>query len=117
MEFYNHEIEERHKYKYPPFFRLIRITMKHRDKTTINLASHALANKIKGKFHKDLVLGPHEPTISKIRNLYLMEIILKIPRNNVDLSKLKEMLKNASNSMKQEKEYKQVFVIFYVDPY
>lgn len=117
MEFYNHEIEERHKYKYPPFFRLIRITMKHRDKTTINLASHALANKIKGKFHKDLVLGPHEPTISKIRNLYLMELILKIPRNNVDLSKLKEMLKNASTSMKQEKEYKQVFVIFDVDPY
>ena len=117
LEFYNHEIEDRHKYKYPPFYRLIRITMKHKDKTTINLASHALTTRIKEQFHKNLVLGPHEPTISKIRNLYLMEIILKIPRETVDLSRLKSMLINTANSLKQEKEYKQVFVVFDVDPY
>ena len=117
LDFYNHEIQERHKYKYPPFYRLIRITMKHRDKSSIHLASHAMANRIKEHFHKDLVLGPHEPTISKIRNLYLMEVILKIPRKNADLSTLKKMLHNASNSMKQEKDYKQVIVIFDVDPY
>ncbi len=116
-EFYNHEIEERHKYKYPPFYRLIRITMKHRDKTTINLASHVITNKIKENFHKALVLGPHEPTIAKIRNLYLMEVILKIPRNNADLAKLKQMLISVSNSVRQENDYKQVFVIFDVDPY
>jgi len=116
-EFYNHEIEDRHKYKYPPFYRLIKIILKHRDKTTINLASHALTSKIKERFNKNMVLGPHEPTISKIRNLYLMEILLKVPRNYADLLKLKNMLISTSNSMKQEKEYRQVIVMFDVDPY
>ncbi len=117
LEFYNHEIEERHKYKYPPFYRLIRITLKHRDKSTIQVASHALAHRIKEQFNKNLTLGPHEPMISKIRNLYLMEIILKIPRENVDLGRLKQMLINTVNIMKQEKEKRQVFVVFDVDPY
>lgn len=117
LEFYNQEIEERHKYKYPPFYRLIRITLKHRDKSTIQVASHALAHRIKEQFNKNLVLGPHEPMISKIRNLYLMEIILKIPRENVDLGRLKQMLINTVNIMKQEKEKRQVFVVFDVDPY
>ena len=44
LDFYNHEIEERFKYKYPPFYRLIRIMLKHKDKTTVNQASHSLAN-------------------------------------------------------------------------
>ncbi|MCG8311010.1 MAG: primosomal protein N' [Cytophagales bacterium] len=116
-DFYNHEIEDRHKYKYPPFYRLIRITLKHKDKTTINLSAHFLAEKIKGSFNKHLVLGPHEPTISKIRNLYLMELIIKMPRNNVDLSNLKRMLSDAVISMKQQKEYRQTIVMFDVDPY
>jgi primosomal protein N' (replication factor Y) len=117
LEFYNQEIEERHKFKYPPFYRLFRITLKHRDKATIEIASHALAHRIKEQFNKNLVLGPHEPMISKIRNLYLMEIILKIPRDTVDLGRLKQMLINTVNSMKQEKERRQVFVVFDVDPY
>ena len=117
LEFYNHEIEERFKYKYPPFYRLIRITLKHRDKTVVNQASHILANSIKESFHKKLVLGPHEPTISKIRNLYLMEIILKISRNSADLSKIKSMLIDKSITLKQEKDYRQLIVMFDVDPY
>ncbi len=116
-EFYNHEIEERHKYKYPPFYRLIRVTLKHRDKAVIQQASNTMAHRIKLKFNKNLVLGPHEPMIAKIRNLYLMEIILKIPRNYADLGGLKNMLIDTANLLKQEKDYKQVWVVFDVDPY
>ncbi|MCK5371984.1 MAG: primosomal protein N', partial [Cyclobacteriaceae bacterium] len=112
LEFYNHEIEERYKFKYPPFYRLIRITLKHKDRSTVHLASHKLTNRIKEQLHKNLVLGPHEPMISKIRNLYLMEIILKIPRENVDLSKFKNILIDSANSLKQEKEYRQVSIVF-----
>ena len=117
LEFYNHEIEERHKYKYPPFYRLIRITLKHKVKSTINLVSYVLTDRIKEKVNKNLVLGPHEPTVSKIRNMYLMEVIIKIPRNNVDLSKFKASLTDISNSVKQQKEYRQTIVMFDVDPY
>ncbi len=117
QEFYNHEIEERHKFKYPPFYRLIRITLKHRDRSVINKAAQILATRIKERFNNNLLLGPYEPMISKIRNLYLMEIILKIPRGDVDLNKFKSILINAANSMKQEKDFRRVFVVFDVDPY
>ncbi len=117
MEFYNHEIEERYKFKYPPFYRLIRITLKHRESVTVNLAAENLTERIKKQLHKNLVLGPHEPMISKIRNLYLMEIILKIPRGDADLDRLKNVLLSTVNTMKQGKEYRQIFVVFDVDPY
>jgi len=117
LEFYTHEIEDRHKFKYPPFYRLIRITLKHKDKTSIQIVSQALANRIKEQFNKNMVLGPHEPMVSKIRNFYLMEIIIKIPRENVDLSRLKSNLIDTVNSMKMEKDYRQAIVVFDVDPY
>ena len=117
LEFYNHEIEERHKFKYPPFYRLIRITLKHKDKSVLNVAAQILAGRIREHFNKNLTLGPHEPMISKIRNLYLMEILLKIPRESADLTRSKNILIQIANLMKQKKDYRQVFVVFDVDPY
>jgi primosomal protein N' (replication factor Y) len=116
-EYYNHEIPERHKYKYPPFYRLIKITLKHRENAVIQKAAESLAAKIQAQFNKNLVLGPHEPMISKIRNFYLMEILIKISRNAADLSGMKTNLIDAANALKQEKKYKQVYVVFDVDPY
>lgn len=117
LDFYNFEIEERHKFKYPPFYRMIRITLKHRDQSVIRLAANVMANKIKERLHKNLVLGPHEPMISKIRNFYLKEILLKIPRETADLRKIKNNLMDCALSVKQEKEFKQIIVVFDVDPY
>ncbi|NJN25417.1 MAG: primosomal protein N' [Cyclobacteriaceae bacterium] len=117
LEYYNHEILERYKYKYPPFYRIIRITLKDRDNTTVQKAAQSLAEAIKVHFNKKLVLGPHEPIISKIRNFYLMEILVKIPRNGVDLARMKTNLMQAANAQKEEKKYKRVYVVFDVDPY
>jgi primosomal protein N' (replication factor Y) len=115
--FYNHEIEERDKYKYPPFYRLIRITLKHRDATVLTNGANALASNIRKSLHKMMVLGPHEPMISKIRNFYLREIIIKISRNSKELDRLKHNLMSTANALKAEKEYKQLIVVFDVDPY
>jgi primosomal protein N' (replication factor Y) len=115
--FYNHEIEERYKYKYPPFFRLIRITLKHREQTVLAKGANILAEKFRKSVHKKLVLGPHEPMISKIRNFYLMEIIVKIARSSKELETVKSNLAECANSLRLEKEYKQMIVVFDVDPY
>ncbi len=117
IRFYNHEIEERDKYKYPPFYRLIRITMKHREPEALVKGANLLAERIKKSIHKQLVLGPHEPMISKIRNYYLREIIIKVARQSRELSKLKQNLVQLSDALKQEKDYKQLIVVFDVDPY
>ncbi len=117
IRFYNHEIEERDKYKYPPFYRLIRITMKHREPEALVKGANLLAERIKKSIHKQLVLGPHEPMIGKIRNYYLREIIIKVARQSRELNKIKQNLVQLSDALKQEKDYKQLIVVFDVDPY
>jgi primosomal protein N' (replication factor Y) len=117
VRFYNHEIEERDKYKYPPFYRLIRITMKHREPAILGEGATILAERIKKSIHKQLVLGPHEPMIAKIRNYYLREIIIKVARQSRELNKIKQNLVELSVTLKQEKDYKQLIIVFDVDPY
>ena len=117
VRFYNHEIEERDKYKYPPFYRLIRITLKHRDQAILANGANVLADNIKQSVHKKMVLGPHEPMITKIRNFYLKEIIIKIGRQSRELNRIKQNLMDNVNFIKQQKDYKQLIVLFDVDPY
>ena len=83
----------------------------------INLVSNQIVDRIKANLNENLILGPHEPTISKIRNLYLMEAIIKIPRQQTDLSGLKNRLIETVNFVKQQKEYRQTIVVFDVDPF
>jgi primosomal protein N' (replication factor Y) len=116
-QFYNHEIEERLKYKYPPFFRLVRITIKHRDPEILIRGADILASDIRKSINGILVLGAHEPMISKIRNFYLREIIIKITRNSRQLDQHKTKLMVLANSLKQQKDFKQMIVVFDVDPY
>lgn len=116
-QFYNHEIEERRKYKYPPFFRLIKITMKHRDPLVIEKGADLFAADIRKSIQGVQVLGAHEPMISKIRNYYLREIIIKISRQSRELDRHKTKLTELANSIKQQKDFKQMLVVFDVDPY
>jgi primosomal protein N' (replication factor Y) len=117
IRFYNHEIEERDKFKYPPFYRLIRIMLKHREPAVLAKAAYILTEKIKNSVHKQLVLGPHEPMIAKIRNYYLQEIIIKVARNSRELNRIKKNLLDLAVLVRKEKDYKQLIVVFDVDPY
>ncbi len=115
--FFDKEVEERFKYKYPPFYRLIRIMIKHKEKERAEQAAKALHERIRQLIHPELVLGPHEPMISKLRNLYLMEIMIKIPRGRMNLTEFKKKLLLAANITKQQKDCKQALIVFDVDPY
>jgi len=114
--FYESEIEERRKYKYPPFYRLIKIILKHSNKDTLSSASSKLADSLRPSLKNVDMLGPYEPLISKIRDLYLMEIIIKIPRNSNVLDGTKSIIQHYGNHLRQEKEFRQVLVFYDVDP-
>lgn len=115
--FYTREMQERYQYRYPPYYRLIKIVLKHRDQEVIAKGADKMAGEIRKFMDKKLVLGAHEPMISKIRNYFLREIIVKIPRDSKGLDGLKSKLMDCSLKLKQEKEYKQIIVVFDVDPY
>jgi primosomal protein N' (replication factor Y) len=77
---YNEQLYERQIYKYPPYFRLIKITLKHRDFEKLKDGSMWLYQVIQQNLNLP-VLGPEEPPIGRIRNEYIRTIMIKIPQN------------------------------------
>lgn len=112
--FYNYEIEQRKNYNYPPFFRIIKITLKHIKPEVLNLAAETLASQLKVDFG-NRVLGPEFPTISRIHGLYQKNILLKTEKN-IAVKYSREYLKKAIDNF-QCSEYKSVRVTIDVDAY
>src|SRR5690606_31967912 len=105
-QFYRKEIEDRQRHGYPPFTRLIEITIKHADKKACVSSSQALAALLREQIPLVRTLGPAEPFIGKIRNLYLMKILLKIPRGKGDLSQIKATVTAQTEVLLKEKEHR-----------
>ncbi|MCS6832100.1 MAG: primosomal protein N' [Flammeovirgaceae bacterium] len=113
--FFREEILERQSFRYPPFVRIIIITLKHKEKTFVEEAAHALALRFKGLFPPSDVLGPESPLIERIRNQYLMEILLKIPRNISSLKDTKNKVREIVQCFLTEKQWKDIDIIIDVD--
>ena len=116
VEFYNAEIPERSNYLYPPFYRLIKLVFKHRDEKVVNHSVIQVAQKLKQEFG-DRVLGPKEPLIGKIRNHYLMEILIKVEKSKINLPRLKDLIKEHVFTILNNRELKGTIVNFDVDPF
>ena len=115
--FYQKEIEERERFNYPPFHRLIAITIKNIDKSTCGTTASKLTNLLIQQLGKERVLGPQEPVINKIRNQYLMRILIKIERKNVSLQKVKRLLAQQAETIFTNRSMKSSRIVFDVDPY
>ncbi|MBK7028393.1 MAG: primosomal protein N' [Bacteroidales bacterium] len=111
---YHQQILEREKFKYPPYYRLIRLTLKHADNDVLNSAAAELAKILKGKFGKR-ILGPEYPQVSRIRNLYLKNIMIKLEKG-VNLPKVKEDIFSAIQKLYTSHIHSPVRVIIDVDP-
>ena len=112
---YHEQLEERHIYKYPPFCRLIKITLKHRDFQKIEEASAWLGQALKNVF-KDKVLGPEPPPVSRIRNEYHRNILVKIPRKQ-SLEKTKKAILKVQTTFSSISQFRSVKIVINVDNY
>jgi len=115
LSMFNEQLDERHNFKYPPIYRIIKITLKHRDYNKVNTGADWLAKSLKQLFSTN-VLGPEFPPVSRIRNLYHKNIIVKIP-DNQSLSKTKEAILKVKNSFLSVKDFRPIRVILNVDNY
>ncbi|MEM6643321.1 MAG: primosomal protein N' [Bacteroidota bacterium] len=113
--FYQSEVLEREHFHYPPFSRMINITFKHREKQVSFQAANYYYHEVLKHFKGLRVIGPVEPMIGKIRNLYLHEITLKIPKGG-NLTAIKESLKMVRKLLDAMPAFKSVGVVFDVDP-
>ena len=112
---FKEQLDERWQYKYPPFYRLIKITLRHKDFNRVETAANWLGKSLTNSF-KQNVLGPTTPSISKIRNYYIRTIILKIPQEN-SLGKTKNHLRKILNSFQAVTDFRSVKVGVDVDNY
>ena len=112
---YKEQLEDRRNYKYPPFYRLIRITLKGRDYSRVNEGADWLATSLKNAFHEN-VLGPEFPPVARIRNEYYKNILIKIPQKQ-SLSKTKTHIGRVLQSFKAIGAYRGVKTVVNVDPY
>jgi primosomal protein N' (replication factor Y) len=111
---YADEIVEREGYHYPPFSRLIKLTLRHMEAQAVDQAARHLGNVLKERFGHGRVLGPEKPLIERIRNQYAMEILIKLEKG-VSLAKFKESLRLCLDELPANKLFKGVQVIPDVD--
>ena len=111
---YDKQMIERKDYKYPPFVRLIKITMKDKSIDKLNSSSDWLNKAIRANF-KGLVLGPVYPEISRIKNNYLKEFLVKLKDLN-DLNIFRSKLQLIMRSFDSISKYRSVKIIIDVDP-
>lgn len=112
--FYEREIAERQQFHYPPYYRLIEITIKHRELLSLNEASKFLADSLRKPF-REAVLGPEFPAISRIRNFYQKVILLKFPRNS-SFNSIKQIVRQELQALHLHKSFKNCIVSVDVDP-
>lgn len=114
--FYKKEIILRKQFLYPPFCRIIKITIKNVDKQKAERTSLYLGRILKEKFGKKAVIGPEEPVINRIRNQYLEQILFKLPRNQKIVKDVKLYLLEIRQHVQQKPDFKASRIVLDVDP-
>ena len=111
---YENEIVNRAAFFYPPYSRIVLLTLKHKDKAVVANAADKLAALLRQDL-KEYIVGPAAPVINRIRNQYLMEILIKLPKEHGMSMTYKKVIRNHINLLAGEKSYKSVHVVADVD--
>lgn len=108
------QMRERHDFRYPPYFRLINIIIRHKDAGVNNHAAALIADELK-KLLGTRVLGPNNPPVGRIQNWYIKHILLKI-ENAASPDAVKEIIRNIVSGIQSDGRFKSLQVNYDVDP-
>jgi primosomal protein N' (replication factor Y) len=114
-EMYKEQLQERYQYKYPPYYRLIKITLKHRDYNKVDSGVNWLFKALYSSFGEH-VLGPTAPAVARIRNQYIKNIIIKIPPKQ-GLVHTKSQITKIRNTFEAVADFRPIRFIIDVDAY
>jgi len=114
LAMYESQIEEREQFKYPPFYRLINVTLKHRDKNELERITNQAARALRREFGTR-VLGPEDPAVNRIKLMYIKQMWLKFERD-ISISSAKKRMQQILDSVKSQEGNKTVQMIVDVDP-
>ena len=111
---YRDELPERRNFMYPPFFRLIEITLRHKDARLAEAGAHRFATELRGALG-DRVLGPEQPYISRINNYFLRKVLVKVEKA-ASPAHVKQLIHQAQVRLQSHPDYKSMRVAIDVDP-
>ena len=111
---YEMQMEERQMFRYPPLYRLISINLKHKKENILHEAAAVYAGLLREKLG-DRIIGPDKAAVSRIQNLHISKILLKV-ETNASLSALRELLEQTKKQMLSDTNYKYILIQYDVDP-
>ena len=106
---------ERKEFYYPPFIRLINLRFKHKDKERLDKTAAQLVQLLKPSFNNRCLLGPEAPSVGRVNNLYITDVLIKILPNQSP-SKVKELIKSQIERLHTIAAYRSVRIDIDVDP-
>ena len=109
------EIDNRKRFGYPPFTRVIQLIFKHKEAFIAEEAANHLVNGLKADFGS-YINGPAEPVVNRVRNQYLREVLLKLPKNNQLIQKCKQQIIQQMVLIQSNKRYRSVSIVPDIDP-
>jgi primosomal protein N' (replication factor Y) len=112
---YQFEIENRQQFHYPPFTRLIQVIFKHKDKHVAEEAANIMQQGLSKQFGAYLN-GPSQPIVDRIRNQYIWEILLKLPKDSHIVNNCKIAIHQQMVIIQTNKRYRLVHIIPNADP-
>jgi primosomal protein N' (replication factor Y) len=113
--FYQMEMQGRKQFHYPPYTRLIQVTFKHKQKDRAEAAAHLSASNLSKVFGAYLI-GPAEPVVNRVKNHYLVELLLKLPKDGKLNALARQMLHQQQAIIQNDRVLKSVVMQFDVDP-
>ena len=112
--FYRSLIAERQQFRYPPYYRLVYVYLKHRQDAVVEAAGMELGARLRQWF-SGRVLGPDKPGISKVKSLSIRKIVLKF-ETGINMVDVRRYLALAQQQMLQDKRYSTLQIYYDVDP-
>ncbi len=113
--FYETELKEREGYNYPPFSRIIEITVKDTDQVLAHQAAEKLSATLKSFLGAQRVMGPEKALVERIRNKFLFVIWLKLEKDKMNIQATKQYLQKEIVNLITDKKFKSVQVVVNVD--
>jgi len=114
ISFFQTQLNERQAFNYPPFVKLVKITLKHKNHGNVKIAATFLSEMMRKIFGKR-VLGPQDPVVGRIQSYYLKNIFLKIEKS-ASFSKARKHIKTILKEFQLSEQGKQIKIHLDVDP-
>ena len=112
--FFRSQIAERRQFHYPPFYRLIYVYLKHRSDSLVEMAGIEMGSRLRQLF-SNRVLGPDKPAVSKVKQLSIRKLVLKV-EPGLNMAEVRKYLWLVQQQMLSDKRYSSLQIFFDVDP-